>query len=321
MDTQLYLRVRGRVLGPYDEEKLQTLVRRGQLSRMHEVSSDGAHWVRASTYAELFVGAPVKLVAPEMVVAAAPPPAQQPAADLSIPFAEEAVVPAPAPAPAAAAAAPKPLAPAATGRSWYYENRGAEHGPVEESFLRQMLAIGQLDAEALVWNDSMPQWVAASQIPALMPTPVRNRGARGVDEHSAGSDDGLESLCKAARASRPWALFLAITAFVCAGLYILLGFLMLVLGADKGNPISVASGLFWIVSGAVTATGGTLLSNYASRLASLTYGHSAKVLETAMDRLKTFWMFVSIVLIVTLAFIGFFTIWAFAIGVSIPHYM
>ena len=40
-----------------------------------------------------------------------------------------------------------------------------------------------------------------------------------------------------------------------------------------------------------------------------------------MDRLKTFWMFVSIVLIVTLAFIGFFTIWVLAIGVSLAHYM
>ena len=84
MDTQLYLRVRGRVLGPYDEEKLKSLVRRGQLSRMHEVSTDGANWVRASTYAELFVGAPVKLVAPEMQVAA-PPPAQQPASDPIVP--------------------------------------------------------------------------------------------------------------------------------------------------------------------------------------------------------------------------------------------
>lgn len=72
MDTQLYLRVRGRVLGPYDEEKLQSLVRRGQLSRMHEVSTDGAHWVRASTYAELFAAAPAKLALSEMQVAAPP---------------------------------------------------------------------------------------------------------------------------------------------------------------------------------------------------------------------------------------------------------
>ena len=76
MDSQLYLRVRGRVLGPYDQDKLQSLVRRGQLSRMHEVSTDGTHWVRASTYAELFAGSPVKLVIPEMAVASPPQPQQ-----------------------------------------------------------------------------------------------------------------------------------------------------------------------------------------------------------------------------------------------------
>jgi hypothetical protein len=312
MDAQLYLRVRGRVLGPFDQEKLQSLVRRGQLSRMHEVSTDGAHWVRASTYAELFVGVPVKLVAPEMPVAA-PPPAQVPAYDLSIPFAEEPAAPAPA--------SPKPLVSAAASRGWYYDDLGAEHGPVDESVLRQMLVAGQLDPETLVWNDGMPRWLAASQVPGLVPMPVINRGTRGAGDRLHESDDGMESLCKAARASRPWALFLAITAFVYAGLCILLGFLMLVHGADKGFPPAVALGLFWIVSGAVTAAGGILLSNYANRLASLNYGHSSKVLESAMDRLKTFWMFVSIVLIVTLAFFGFFTIWIVAVGVSIARFM
>ena len=311
MDTQLYLRVRGRVLGPYDEAKLQGLVRRGQLSRMHEVSTDGSHWVRASTYAELFVGTPVKLVVPEMPVAA-PPPAQLPL-DLSILPAEETVAETPA--------ALQLDVPAAAGRGWYYEHRGAEQGPVEESVLRQMLVIGQLDGEALVWNDSMPQWVAASQIPGLVPRQAVNRLAQGASQRGHAADDGLEDLCKAATASRPWALFLAITAFVYAGLCILFGFLVLVHGADRGFPPLVAMGLFEIVSGAVTAAGGILLMNYANRLASLTYGPSCKVLESAMDRLKTFWMFVSIVLIVTLAFIGFFTIWVLAIGVSLAHYV
>lgn len=309
MDTQLYLRVRGRVLGPYDQEKLQSLVRRGQLSRMHEVSTDGAHWVRASTYAELFVGAPVKLVAPEMPVAA-PPPAQEPAGDLPIPLAEE---------PAAQAqASPQPAAPAAASRGWYYENLGAQHGPVDEPVLRQMLAAGQLDFATRVWNDSMPQWAAASQVLGLIPMPAIIRATQGGSE---GLDDDVEGLCKAAVASRPWTLFLAITAFVYAGLCILFGFLMLVHGADKGFPPLVAMGLFWIVSGVVTAAGGILLSNYANRLASLAYGPSCKVLESAMGRLKTFWMFVSIVLIVTLAFIGFFTIWILAVGFSLAHYV
>jgi len=309
LDTQLYLRVRGRVLGPYDQDKLQSLVRRGQLSRMHEVSTDGTHWVRASTYAELFVGAPVKLVAPEMLVAS-PPPAQQPILDLSVPLAEEAGPQASPP--------PKAVVAVAAGRGWYYEHHGAQQGPVEETFLRQMLLTRQLDSNALVWNDSMPQWIAASQVPGLVAMPAINRGAVVVADPSDGDVDGL---FKAATASRPWALFLAITAFVYAGLCILLGFLMLVQGADKAIPFLVATGLFWIVSGAVTAAGGILLANYANRLASLAYGHSCKVLESAMDRLKTFWMFVSIVLIVILAFIGFFMIWVFALGVSLPHYM
>ena len=55
METQLYVRIRGRVLGPFDKEKLQSLARRGQLSRMHELSPDSTNWVQASTYPELFV--------------------------------------------------------------------------------------------------------------------------------------------------------------------------------------------------------------------------------------------------------------------------
>ena len=167
----------------------------------------------------------------------------------------------------------------------------------------------------------MPQWVAASQVPGLMPMPAMNRAARGAGDGSRASEEGMQSLFKAAAASRPWVLFLAITAFVYAGLCVLLGFLMLVQGAEKGVPPLVAMGLFWMISGVVTAAGGALLLNYANRLGSLTYGHSCKVLESAMDRLKTFWMFVSIVLIVTLAFIGFFTVWVFAIGVSLARYM
>ena len=312
MDTQLYLRVRGRVLGPYDQEKLQSLVRRGQLSRMHEVSTDGAQWVRASTYSELFAGAPVKLATPEMQIPA-PPPAQQPASDLSIPFAEDAVLQTPA--------SPKTAPSAATGWGWYYKDLGAEHGPVDESVLRQKLVSGQLGSETLVWNDSMTQWTAASQTPGLIPLPAKNRGTHGGRQRPQGSEDDMEGLYRAARASRPWALLLAITAFVYAGLCILLGFWVLVKGAEKGFPPLVAMGLFEIVSGVVAAAGGILLLSYASRLASLAYSHACKVLESAMDRLKTFWIFVSFVMIVSLAFIGFFAVWIFAIDASLARFM
>ena len=156
-------------------------------------------------------GHPMKLVAPEMAVAA-PPPAQQPAIDPSIPLAEEARG-------TGAGVSAKPVVAATTRRGWYYENQGAQHGPVEEPTLRQMLVIGQLDADALVWNDSMPQWVAASQVPGLIPEPAMNRGGRGGGDSLAWvGRRPWRVFARRPRASRPWVLFLAITAFVYAGL-------------------------------------------------------------------------------------------------------
>ena len=99
-----------------------------------------------------------------------------------------------------------------------------------------MLVTGQLDSDALVWNDSMPQWVAASQVPGLIPDAGNEPGRARRRRSSHASDDDMESLCKAAGASRPWALFLAITAFVYAGLCILLGFLDARAGGRQRGP-------------------------------------------------------------------------------------
>jgi hypothetical protein len=92
------------------------------------------------------------------------------------------------------------------------------------------------------------------------------------------------------------------------------------MGASRGLAVLVASGVTGIIVGGIAATGGVLLAGYAARLASLAYSNSGKVLESALDRLRTFWVFVSIVLIVALAFVAFLIIWLFAIGVSLSHF-
>jgi hypothetical protein len=311
MDTPLYLRVKGRVLGPYDREKLLVMVCRGQLGRMHEVSMDGTHWVRAATYSELFAGAPVKLVARDMPVASPPPAARQAgSADAGIYLSEEGPV---EPAAPAQSAMPSP-----TGQQWYYDHAGTQNGPVEESILRQLLATGELAPNALVWSDGMKQWMAATAIPGLVPVTGLATSGFASDDSRGTSGSLPHSLCKAAVSSRPWAIFLAVTAFVYAGLQILLGFLMLASGAEKNVPAVVAMGLFWIINGFVVAVGGILLANYASRLGSLTYGKAPILLENALERLRAFWMYASIVLIVALAFILFFVIWIMAIATSMP---
>ena len=49
-----FLRMRGRVTGPHNWADLQQLVRRGKLSRIHEISFDKVNWAPASGFEELF---------------------------------------------------------------------------------------------------------------------------------------------------------------------------------------------------------------------------------------------------------------------------
>jgi hypothetical protein len=54
MAETYFVRTRGRVSGPFDVGSLQKLVRRGMLSRAHEVSPDRQTWSSASDFEELF---------------------------------------------------------------------------------------------------------------------------------------------------------------------------------------------------------------------------------------------------------------------------
>ncbi len=50
----MYVRIRGKSVGPLEEAKVQELVRQGKISRASEVSADGKTWVRASEFGALF---------------------------------------------------------------------------------------------------------------------------------------------------------------------------------------------------------------------------------------------------------------------------
>lgn len=203
MENQLYVRIRGRILGPYDQEKLQSLARRGQLSRLHEVSQDAANWVRASTYPELFL-------TENASIAAAAQPAAGDGRD------------------AARAEGPS----AVLGRLWWYRKNGQESGPIDQTALQQMVASGNIGPDDLVWSDGMRQWTPARQAPGISPARDSSWGqptGAGPSAGSAGRGDDLPLyLCKAIMSSRPWVIFIAVVAFVYAGLVIVFGILALV---------------------------------------------------------------------------------------------
>jgi hypothetical protein len=119
-------------------------------------------------------------------------------------------------------------------------------------------------------------------------------------------------------ASRGWVIFLAITAFIYAGLSFFGGLLLLIQGANSHVAPIIASGLFGLIYAAVAAVGGILLMTYAGRLGSLAHWKQPAVLEKAMDGLRAIWIFTSIVLIVFLTLITVAIVWAIAVGASLP---
>ena len=299
MEGQLYIRVRGRVLGPYDLEKLQSLARRGQLSRMHELSADGAGWVRAANYPELFVGAQVEMPA---VRFGAPEPAQASTA-MSV---------------GAGTAMPTAMAaPVAQPQSqqWYYTGGGGQHGPVDFSNLQLLAATGQVRPEDLVWAEGMPAWIPATQIPGLC------RNSAGQGESFATEKDRLPDIvCKSACSSRPWAAFVVISIFTYAILELIGGMALLILGARWQSTLDVATGIFNLLWAFDWAIGGFLLNGYCSWLGKLQYSRTAPMLEKAHDALRSFWVYVAINLIVMLVLIGIVVIWLFAAGVTLPRF-
>lgn len=167
MSERYYIRIRGQVQGPYTQEHLRSLARRGQFSRFHEVSTDGASWFRAEDFPQFFATVtptkPPYGPAPADRVSAAPgtgTPVRENPAEAS---------PDATAAPAAAEPPPSQAGSVGNGREWYYARGDEEYGPVDLEFLKMLVYGGKLGPEDLIWKDPMPEWLPARSLVDLAP--------------------------------------------------------------------------------------------------------------------------------------------------------
>jgi hypothetical protein len=147
MAEQYYLRHRGRVSGPFPEEKLKALAQKGQLTRMHELSSDGTTWFPARELPSIF------------------PPKK---ASLQEPILE--------PDDSAAIAAQGSVG--ADRSQWYYSLGGQRIGPVSWSELSSLSNVGEIKDSTLVWREGMSDWRPASQMLSAGNAKPHKSGAR-----------------------------------------------------------------------------------------------------------------------------------------------
>jgi hypothetical protein len=135
-EQQLYIRVRGRVSGPFTMPQLKVPRDRGQFRRFYEISPDRIQWTSASSLTELF--------APEAV--------NDRNAPLTFPELEE-----PTPAKSARRSGKADLAQAV---EWHYVDAdGNPQGPVSQARLLGLWHEGSLSSTTLVWREGMENWL------------------------------------------------------------------------------------------------------------------------------------------------------------------
>jgi len=128
-----FVRISGKILGPFGMDQLRSLKSRGRLRAEHEVSLDRRNWNPASDLADLF---------------------GESTSRKSV-FASE-----------AAAELDQP----ARSIEWFYAIGEQQQGPVTFQHLKKMASQGTLNEKDLIWHSGLDEWIPAGDQPGLIVT-------------------------------------------------------------------------------------------------------------------------------------------------------
>jgi hypothetical protein len=176
------------------------------------------------------------------------------------------------------------------GAQWYIARNQKQTGPYSSDQLKELAGRGEITPSDQIWKEGMHAWVVASKVPGLLQSTTK--------ENSSGGKLLTQSLCRAATSSRTWVMFLAIVFFAASVLTFAI--FLLTAGADARftQGISIICSIY-----------GFLLIRYAGRLGALRHSRKQVVLEKALDSLRAFWIFTSV-----LAALGIITFVIFVIA-------
>lgn len=293
MSEQVYyhVRIRGTTLGPFRQQQMQQLIQRGQLTRMHEVSKDGASWQKAGEVPELF--------SPAKQQAADAPTPQQPGGsetDTQVSVA---------------------ATPSASGVVWFYAIAGKEYGPLSESALARLLQDGVISEDTLVWRDGMAQWETLRTTPLaehLRPRdPVRAVHEVEPDAPSHTNEIPAKSI-QLLMDCRTWSGVLGVTVLTLMLLWIVLHLWSLL--AAPYAVARVISAVFILIGGAVAGAAVYLLQANAA-IAPLRYTASWRQLDLVFTRWRSFWMISAIVTLVCTLLALFLCLFLLAAGMDV----
>lgn len=169
--VQYYVRVRKRTLGPFGLDAVQQMVRKAQIGRATEISTDGIVWGPASGFPEIFDRSAAVLAQPTIEVG---PPIDPLGFDNLLGGGS------------AAASTPGPRS-----LMWHYTMKGQQQAnPTEQQALINLIVAGHVGPDDNVWNETMGNWARVADVPALagyaipavVPWPVQTQGEQSSDD-------------------------------------------------------------------------------------------------------------------------------------------
>lgn len=311
-DDKIYVRFRGRTLGPLTHQKVRDLIQRGQITRIHELSGDGLSWSKAEDFGEFFAK-PVAASSREQGSGIAPDDDQDDDALLAEYQADDSS--------GAVTADPEPEV------EWYAHLDGENRGPLSIGQLRDLKSQGRLHATTLVWRAGIDTWQPADQALPEFFGQSQNHSA-GLHEYSygggqrSGSITGYTQLAIETDRRRGWAFFFGIVLIVVSSLQII-GQLATVFIAASGSAAGVNTvpaligGMLGIALAGTILAAGILLLQYCSRARDFAANPSESTALAAQKQLSTLWCFVGIASLVWLVIAASLFLIVLAIGLSL----
>jgi hypothetical protein len=287
-EERFYIRFKGRVLGPLPPEKIQEMVRRGQITRQHELSPDGQSWANAEEHERFFAKSLAKYVETTK--------STEKEGDRPVRI------------------------------EWYAHFDGANQGPMDEGTLLKWVDSGKVVKSTMVWKEGMaewleagvlrPEWFAKQSLRSEMT--ARHNAAHVTDD----AESSISALAVAAHKPRSWILFLSITGIVLSFLSIVgqsLLFISAVSSPGSGpiKALSVVTQLFVLIGWCVALVIAVLLLRVASRLQILLYRQTSDEFQSMLRTYSTFWSTLGIFVLIGII-VAFILIFIFlALGVSL----
>lgn len=272
---RIFLRFRGRTLGPFTSSKATEMLQRGQITRLHEVSADGASWIRAEDYYKSYFSRSTVTGAEDKEVKKTE---EKPKVD------EEPV-----------------------SEQWYAHFANQKQGPMSMVMLQQHVLSGSVNRDTLVWRPGLADWQPAVYLlPSLFPKNMPSKDdvvARSGKEEKS-SDLFLEIIQAFAR-SKTWVQLISfIWILATLGALVVSGMqFVLALRAPVPGPASafLATGfaIVMLIQGVILYCG-ILLLNYSQALTQLKYQRTEADLLYLGNTISRFFTATGVVVLVSL---------------------